>query len=361
MKLCILNAEQNMHGKIFPGRTHLVTGTIGAMLKQAEYAVKAGHEVYWLGNTENGQALGITFFDDWRNGAGRFGPFDITVAFGASCVQGWPTGIYIVDCQVGSPPMNYASLPYVDAVQLHSDFQANLLLRGGWVMAEKLYIVPNGLDPHIFYPPPEPQANLDIIYTSSPDRGLHHLLKSVQILRERGRDVRLHVFYEVEAWCKDVWWMHDYAAIIARELMEGIKQPWVIFHGPRPHTEVAEALRSCTLFTYPCDTLSPAETFCTAIIEAMACGCTTLLSPGDCIPSLYGEVSPLLPKPIDVEQWADAIEQLLVSDERRTWRARQIEFARQYEWDKIAPLWEENYTRLLGGVNDGEVTTGVTA
>jgi len=65
--------------------------------------------------------------------------------------------------------------------------------------------ITNGIDPARYDPDPAPAREAHrVIYSSSPDRGLHHLLRFWPRIREAVPTAELHVFYEIDNWLKMV-------------------------------------------------------------------------------------------------------------------------------------------------------------
>jgi glycosyltransferase involved in cell wall biosynthesis len=208
---------------------------------------------------------------------------------------------------------------------------------------ENFYVVPNGVDPYMFYAEERPVNDRKmILYTSSPDRGLHHVFPIVERMRQE-MDCELHIFYNVARWTEAVWWQMDEAALRAHQVYEGMALPWVTYHGPVSRGELAVWYRRADLLCYPCDTIWPTEVFPTTVLESMACGCVPLLGACDSLPELFGKVAPMLPLPIDYDQWASAALALLKDD--RGFRDKGLEFSANYTWERIAPLWEAEYSR----------------
>lgn len=335
MKIAMCSPDET-HGKVRDGQAALVTGTMGARLEQCRWAVKNGHTVYWLGACDDHVWEGITFLSDWRRGLLLHHPFDVAILQPGMSIPDNMARKRIVDCQ-------YMKLPVAitDTAQLHADFQASYLANDGKVNPEKLYIVPNGYDPGVFYAEERPANKKKILlYTSSPDRGLHHVFPIVAKMRET-IDCELHVFYDVAGWLDKAWWLMDDVALRARRVYEGMALPWLTYHGPVSRGELAAWYRKADLLVYPCDTIVPTEVYPTTVIESMACGCVPLLGACDSLPYLFGEVTPQLPLPIDYDQWAQAAIGLLSDD--MGYRQKGLDFVKSLTWEKIAPLWEAEY------------------
>lgn len=110
-----------------------------------------------------------------------------------------------------------------------------------------------------------------IIYSSSPDRGLLHILKNWFRIRERCPQAEIHVFYG----------FNNMESILARsggnawfvpmknEIQELMNQKGVIFRGRVPQTQLYEEYLTSNIWYYPTDW---PETSCINCMDAQACG-----------------------------------------------------------------------------------------
>lgn len=187
------------------------------------------------------------------------------------------------------------------------------------------------------------------IYSSSPDRGLHHLLKMWPGIRdsvqsEYGAEAELHVCYGIENFIEHSRWSHredGQRALIIEELIE---QPGVIYHGKIGQSELAQLMIECDLMLYPADTISPTETGCISIVEALAAGTPVVTTDCDCIGPDYHKVTEQVPLPLDYQQYIIAVLDALEPEYYLSLQKDGIEFAKKRDWDVIAQQWIDYFT-----------------
>lgn len=348
MRLAIVAAHEDVHGTFTPGQAFM-TGTTTALIEQARWAAKNGHDVTWIGNCDPVKWEGVQFIPTLAEATAHGETWDIAVMHSMSTIPNFPARKRVVDCQVFYPTVNLKA-KWVDSVQCHSDFQRDGLCNAGVVDLERSYVIPNGYDNGTFKFAAERPENEKAIFVhaSSPDRGLHHVFPILDKLIADGLACELHVFYNVQRPIKDYWYAMDVLGVRAHQIAAGIERPYVVYHGPVAQAEVAEWYQKADLLLYPCDPVVITETFCTTIVEAMACGCIPLISDADVLP-MYQGVAPMLPLPIDYGMWVEAIKELLTDkDAVQKRRVLAAEWVKQFRWYRIAPRWERAYKVLLG-------------
>jgi glycosyltransferase involved in cell wall biosynthesis len=149
------------------------------------------------------------------------------------------------------------------------------------------------------YPRPgtPPQKREPIVgYWSSPDRGLHHLLRAWPRVRELRPDAKLRVHYEIERIFKLADEMesghaghHSLMRVKAlRKAIEGARRlPGVTFTGMMPRNALIRAQCETRVMAYPLDPIAYTEGMGGSVSEAMAAGCLPLIRPVDAFPSVY--------------------------------------------------------------------------
>jgi len=114
----------------------------------------------------------------------------------------------------------------------------------------------------------KPTDKINLIYHTTPHRGLKILLPVFSKLREKHPNIHLDVYssFAIYGWGeRDETDADSKAAIDLAKSTEG-----VTYHGFKPNDEVRTALQDAHIFAYP--SIWP-ETSCIALIEAMSAGC----------------------------------------------------------------------------------------
>ncbi len=129
-----------------------------------------------------------------------------------------------------------------------------------------------------------------LVYTSTPFRGLKHLVKLFPLIRQAVPEATLRVFSSLKVYQDqdgDGAYQQLYDTLMA---MDGVK-----YEGSVSQTELAKALREAQVLAYP-NTFP--ETCCIALIEAMASGLAVVSSELGALPEVsagYAELIPMDP------------------------------------------------------------------
>jgi len=228
----------------------------------------------------------------------------------------------------------------IDWLVALSEWQRGVLCRQHRILStEYSEVVHNGVDLVQYAEKVEPIPNR-IIYCSSPDRGLHHLLRIWPALKERVPDAELHIFYSFGGFERVKWQMTAYAQMWWY-VKTHLDQPGVFNHGPVGKQTLAREQQRASLMTYPSDLFVDGETFCTVILECMAAGTPCLISDAAALPGVYGDAAAILPRPIDDGQWIEAIVKLLADEEiRQKYIKRGLKFASLHSWERTVAAWD---------------------
>lgn len=178
-------------------------------------------------------------------------------------------------------------------------------------------------------------------YTSTPFRGLDVLVAVFPLIREHVASATLRVFSSLA-----VYQTRDPEPIA--ELYEHCRRAdGIEYVGSLAQPELAQALRSATLWAYP-NTF--AETGCVAAMEALASGLLVVTSDKGALPETLGGFGQLVPWREPVEDFAIAFAERVVGLLRWTQAypegaaervAAQLEFVRStYSWPKRVLEWE---------------------
>lgn len=188
----------------------------------------------------------------------------------------------------------------VDCVISPSESHAQQLPSWGW--RQRPYaVVHNGLrlERHADAPPWSSRP-LHVGYWSSPDRGLHHLLRAWPEVVKAEPTAHLHVFYEIERYLlvasPSPGPLGERARILTEEGAKATALPSVTFHGAVPRAVLAPIQNNCRVQCYPYQPVMFCEGFCGAVNQGIAAGCHVLTTPHDALPSLYADKVTWLPK-----------------------------------------------------------------
>jgi predicted O-linked N-acetylglucosamine transferase (SPINDLY family)/glycosyltransferase involved in cell wall biosynthesis len=131
--------------------------------------------------------------------------------------------------------------------------------------------------------------SLTLAYTSTPFRGLELLLEAFPMIRQAIPQVRLQIFSSMQVYQTPA--VEDQFHSLYQRCRQMAE---VEYLGSKPQPELAQALRSVTVFAYPNLFL---ETSCIAVLEAMACGCLVVTSQLAALPETTAGLARLVPIP----------------------------------------------------------------
>ncbi len=206
------------------------------------------------------------------------------------------------------------------------------------------YVLPNGVDLE-FYPYRERKGlprRQRFFYSSSPDRGLIHLLRLWPTITQLLPGSTLTIAYGLRKYIAERIWSHRREGEMTVEIAAPLKQPGITDVGQISHRELAKIQCASTMLAYPCDTIAPTETGCITVIEAMAAGCPVVTTDCDCLEDEFGGASVISPLPFRPDDYLGAI--MTVVEDKATYidlSARGREFAEGRQWKLIAPKWLE--------------------
>lgn len=238
----------------------------------------------------------------------------------------------------------------VDRYVALSPWAADFLADQAQIDRARIDCVPNGVDLGRFEGVrhtslEERLRSPKVIYSSSPDRGLHHLLRLWPRLRREvlGPNSSLLVGYGATRWTSGpTKWSHNVQADVAAEIERGLKQEGVVDLGLVGQGELAELQASSLLMTYTCDTMQPTETGCITVTEALAAELPAVITDCDCLGSEYGDVTECVPLGLgfDDDAYVRAVTRVLATEGRydelrRLGRTR----AEERSWEKTSEQW----------------------
>jgi len=216
-------------------------------------------------------------------------------------------------------------------------------------------VIPLGVNLERF-PPGARKEPGTMIWASSPDRGLHHLLGMFPEVRERVPGATLKIYYRIDPWIAETLRrpVHTESEGLTLERASSIASSLAVLGrdgrggvtvvGPVPPKAIAEVLSATTCLPYTCDTLRYTEGFSLATLEGCAAGCVPIVSAIDALPEVYGGAAVMIP-PTPSEHRADWIDNICRALTNESWAAGVAErartFARAFSRQEIGRMWEE--------------------
>ncbi len=175
-----------------------------------------------------------------------------------------------------------------------------------------------------------------IIWTSSPDRGLHLLLQQWSKIKSAVPEAHLKIFYHIN----DV--PSSFAELYKRVnyckyAIEKLKDFGVEYVGSVSRHQIAEEYSQAEIMVAPLDTISPTEGFSVSTIEACTAGCFPVVGNIDCLGSIYGNVACMIPSPVanNLDYLSNCIIKALIDDNYRQSTINKCQkFAKNYTWTK---------------------------
>lgn len=169
---------------------------------------------------------------------------------------------------------NLTDIKFIDKIIFVSYWQRQQYLLKYKIPTNKTCVIHNAVSPYFqsyfdlnnYFN----QKKLKMVYTSTPDRGLHLLLEIFPEIKKHVPELELHVFssfkvYQIEE-------KNDKFKMLYEKCrnMEG-----VVYRGSVPQKQLSEELNDSLIFAYP---LIRPETYCICAVEALAKGCYVICS-----------------------------------------------------------------------------------
>jgi glycosyltransferase involved in cell wall biosynthesis len=158
------------------------------------------------------------------------------------------------------------SLDRFEKLVFVSHYQQSTYNLGLGVPYDKGIVLQNAIVP--FETHEKPEGKINLIYHTTPHRGLELLVPVVEFLAKQGLDFHLDVYSSFGIYG---WPARDEPYL---PLFERIKNhPNMTYHGWQPNSVIREALKKAHIYTYP--SIWP-ETSGISVIEAMSAGCNVI-------------------------------------------------------------------------------------
>jgi glycosyltransferase involved in cell wall biosynthesis len=238
----------------------------------------------------------------------------------------------------GFTAMQARVAPRLDAVTTVSESSRRDIETHLHVPASGIEVVPVGIDPAVFTPPPDdrPREADSIVVTTSADvplKGLVHLLEAVAKLRTE-RPVRLTVVGTARPGGPAE------SALDRLGLRDAVR-----FTGPLPEADLVTLLQTATVAAIP----SLYEGFSLPAVEAMACGTPLVTTDAGALPEVVGTQAGLRVPAGDVDELTAALKLVLEkpSLQEQLGRAGRRRVLTSYTWRSTAERTAEWYARVL--------------
>jgi glycosyltransferase involved in cell wall biosynthesis len=215
---------------------------------------------------------------------------------------------------------------------------------------QKWIVVPNGCDPSSVVE--DERVPGRVIWASSPDRGLHHLLQVWPQVKAEVPEASLRIFYHVDRWINhftnvDTRVDPSYPEFAARAfyLQEAIrrivprKDLSVEIFDSVSRKRMAKEMAVAQVLGYPCDTVLYTEGFSATIMESCCAGVLPVVTDQDAFGEVYGGHVPMVKSPVGprINEYRDLLVRALKDDGFRSeWLAKTKALSTRYTWQVIA-------------------------
>lgn len=223
---------------------------------------------------------------------------------------------------------------------------AQNVMRSDGFDVSKVAVIPNSVDLDLFRRTSQaPRDRNRVVWCSSPDRGLHHLLSFWPEVRHRVPSAELHVFYRLAPWLAAARENPDEVGRRARYVenaLEKLRPLGVHVHDSVPNVQMAAELARSSCLAYPCDPVRYTEGFGCSVLDAAAAGCVPIISAADALPEVHGGASIGIPGPPQEQRaaWTETICAVLTEGAPPGAAERMRDHAEAHSREKIADRWE---------------------
>ena len=147
-----------------------------------------------------------------------------------------------------------------------------------------------------------------VVWTSSPDRGLHWLLQEWPMIKRAVPHANLRVFYKLKPWLdhfrakpalmEDSIQEQHQRALYIEAAMPRLASMGVEFFDSVSRVQIAQEVAAAECFAYTCDTVIPSEGFSCSQMEAAAARACPITTNVDAFPEIYGGTLPMVDLPL---------------------------------------------------------------
>ena len=326
------------HGNLaYNPNTELNVGVGGAetvLIQTAKALAKRGHEVSVYINCNFPDVHDDVRYYKYFDYVPQFE--DVLVGFEnfpnnhtAKKIVNWVNRFYVEDVQ---------RFPDVDKIivvsQWHKDYFASLLHES---LISKMSVINPGVADY-FFDTTIPKQSFNITYAGHPGKGaMPSLIPIMERLRPKLPQAQIHVYGGGGLW----GWDNDQY----RPIYDKLIKMRVLYHGQIGKEEMKTRLNQAEIFLYPVGSHHK-ETFCLAVLEAMASRCIVIASDSGNIRNLVGDRGIVIAGDINHYTWSMEVVDRIVKLYNNTELMKELsnksrEFARNYTWDKTAEEFEK--------------------
>jgi glycosyltransferase involved in cell wall biosynthesis len=180
-----------------------------------------------------------------------------------------------------------------------------------------------------------------VVYCSSPDRGLHWVLQEWPAIKRAVPHAELHIYYRLRAWL-DQWntlkynpslEQLRYRALYIEEALRRMGGDYgILVHDAVSRREIARALSEAEVLAYPVDTIAWTEGFSCSTLEGCAARACPVIFDTDALGDIYRDAVRPVPRG-NIKQWRHrVIEALTEPKVREATNDRAEAFARKHTW-----------------------------
>ncbi len=187
----------------------------------------------------------------------------------------------------------------------------------------------------------KPKGTVNLIYHTTPHRGLELLVPVVEALANYGLDFHLDVYSSFKIYG---WEQRDQPY---QELFERIKRHGhMTYHGFQPNSVIREALKKAHVYAYP--SIWP-ETSGISVIEAMSAGCNVICPTLAALPETCANFGVMYPWNENNNKHANMFAGILAMVIKDYWAdfnqerlgLQKMYFDHYYNWDNRANQWRD--------------------
>lgn len=335
-----------------------------AILRTAFELAKNGHsvDVYYPGKED--RYLGVDFHPK-VNAYSRvlLGDYDVLVSWSdAEAIRMAPAHVRkIFSQQLNDMPVDRNFWKAIDAVVSPSYTHLRFLMNYAPPGASCAWVeMGGGADQERFtnVRPWQDRKHV-VVYASSPDRGLHHLLAVWPEVRARVPDAELRLFYNPQRF---VDWLNgprelgfNMDVVTRGKTLNKLISPMPAgarSFGAVSQSELAKHLSECRVLAFPLDPVAATEGFGQTVARALAAGMWVVSRPEDAFPELYQDAVQWIDGGIVDDAWRarfrDALVEALLSESNPYEKAARHVLT-DLTWERSARQIERAATLCLGG------------